>query len=176
MLNAFMSGICFALAATFIFGAWVYSLLATTHSRWFACFGVVFAVIACLFAIPAARAQDHSEGHAQYHDVYKDWCQPGNPKPCARPNSCCDERVTNPETGERKGDCFPTEAEMRPSADPLIKYLVWWAKRETGEWAEIPDSKIIHEINPDPTGSRAHFCEHPVTGMIFCFVPPTGGS
>jgi hypothetical protein len=98
---------------------------------------------------------DHAEGHAEHHDVYKTWNRPD----MAPGFSCCNEKK------DGTGDCYPTTAELRDGH--------WWALRDSGEWIEIPDTKIVREINPDDTGSRAHLCE--AYGWIFCFVPPFGG-
>jgi hypothetical protein len=108
------------------------------------------------------------EGHAEHHDVYKDWKMPQSTI------SCCQERRV--ENGEVQGDCYPTDAELRPAGkdNPGIKGNVWWAKRFDGRWIEIPESRIIHEKNPDDTGSRAHLCQGDESTYVYCFVPPTG--
>lgn len=102
---------------------------------------------------------DHVEGHAQHHDVYRTWCQPGREKPCPSYYSCCNEKK------DGVGDCYPTTAELRNDH--------WFALTDEKKWIEIPDEKIVREINPDETGSRAHLCE--AYGKVLCFVPPFGG-
>ena len=117
----------------------------------------------------------HHDGHSKYHDIYKTWCQPGNPKPCPKPNSCCDAREEISKDGKvtLEGHCYWTDAELRPSNDPTIKYLVWWVLFDTGKWEEVPEGKYLKEKNPDHTGHEAHVCENP-THVILCFLPPTG--
>jgi hypothetical protein len=105
--------------------------------------------------------QDRNAAHAEHHDVYKTWCQPGREKPCLPYQSCCNERKE-----DGSGDCYPTDAEF---IDGHWSARLWRSK----EWIIIPDEKIIKEINPDTTGSRAHLCE--VYGQVLCFVPPFGG-
>ena len=122
-----------------------------------------------------ARAQD---GHAKHHeDHYKTGYRPHMPE-----TLCCNAR--REVDGEVTGDCYPTQAEPRPSQLPEMKgALVWWAKRHDGKWIEIPESRYVRYANPDPTGRDAHLCEHNERfsgGMelqlIHCFRPPTGGS
>lgn len=113
-------------------------------------------------------AQDHSAGHALHHDVYQTWRTPGSGV------SCCSEKRTG-EDGKTTGDCYPVDAETRPSIlHPGV--VAWWAKRDTGDWIEIPESRIIREINPDETGSRGHLCQMDGSDFVLCFVPPFGGS
>jgi hypothetical protein len=115
-----------------------------------------------LLGAGTARAQD---GHAQHHDVYKGWLIPD----ANFPTSCCNEKK------DGSGDCYPTTAELRMSANPAIKHRVWWARRDTGQWIEVPDRKILNgEINPDPTGAGAHICES--AGIVHCFREPVGGT
>lgn len=118
---------------------------------------------------------NHSDGHAEFHDVYRTWCQPGYPKPCEYIKSCCAARRVL-QDGSMTGDCLPTEAELRASADKRTTGLVWWAKDQHGNWIEVPEDKVVHEINPDDSGTRAHLCQNQYSDNIFCFVPPTGGS
>lgn len=116
-----------------------------------------------------ARAQNHT-GHAQFHDVYKEWMMPTRPE-----MPCCNARIEV--DGRVQGDCYPTVAESRPSAEHPDGPIVWWAKRHDGEWIEIPKRHIVNELNPDPTGTRAHLCENfHLGGAVLCFLPPTGGS
>lgn len=169
MLNA-ATGAFGALMFVCLFFAWVYSLLATRHSRVLTCLAVAFAMLATFCIIMSARAQDHSEGHAAFHDVYQTWRTPGSGV------SCCNEKKT--ENGHTTGDCYPTTAILAPAgaANPDVKGDVWWALLDDGRWLEIPDGRIVHEINPDETGSRAHVCIMDGSTVPLCFVPPTGGS
>lgn len=109
---------------------------------------------AVIFGLKPARAHDH----------YTSWKQPGTSLSC-----CNEKRNVN---GEVTGDCYPTEAELRAGpAGP-----VWWARRDTGGWVEIPETRILRELNPDETGQAAHLCFSDVTRAVLCFVPPVGGS
>lgn len=129
--------------------------------------GVV--LISLLLLVTGATAQtNHDQGHAEFHDVYRTWMMPHSPT-----TPCCDAKKTI--NGETTGDCYPTLAELRPSALAALKgQPVWWALRDNGEWIEVPEDRYIRELNPDPTGSRAHICE--VDGSVFCFRPPVGGT
>lgn len=104
---------------------------------------------------------------AHAHDPYSHWLIPGTAA------SCCNEKQMI--NGEMTGDCYPTTAELRPSADKAAKGLAWWARRDTGEWVEVPETRILRELNPDETGQAAHLCYSDVTLSVLCFVPPTGG-
>lgn len=112
----------------------------------------------CSMTIRHAFAQDHA-GHAEFHEEYKNWAQPGFAN-----GSCCSARVTD-ENGRTTGDCFPTDARIVDDH--------WTARRYDGVWVDIPDDRVIHEVNPDPTGTRAHLCYN--YGKVLCFVPPFGG-
>jgi hypothetical protein len=101
------------------------------------------------------------------HGPYSHWLTPGTAA------SCCNEKKTI--NGEMTGDCYPTVAELRPSADKAVTGVVWWAKRDTGEWTEIPGTSVLHELNPDETGQAAHLCYSDITNHVLCFVPPFGG-
>lgn len=123
--------------------------MAITRLDWVAIGCAIAAFIGVGFILPhKARAHDH----------YTHWLQPGTAA------SCCNEKRT--ENGEVTGDCYPTVAELRKGA--------WWARRDTGQWIEIPDSRVLRELNPDETGQAAHLCES--NGSVYCFVPPSGGS
>jgi hypothetical protein len=105
---------------------------------------------------------DHIEGHAEFHDHYVGWCQPGYPKPCLYVNSCCKEKH------DGSGDCFPTDGEVRNGK--------WFLRDQHGVMIEMPEDKEVHEINPDETTTRGHLCQNPYTDQIFCWRPPTGGT
>jgi hypothetical protein len=118
---------------------------------------LAFAAVVTVFCPLKARAQTpHDAGHAQHHDVYKTWMQPGGFA------SCCDAKKTV--DGVTTGDCYPTQARLVQGH--------WVALRDDGVWVDIPDDKIIRERNP---GSEdAHLCFN--YGQVLCFVPPdTGG-
>lgn len=94
------------------------------------------------------------------HDHYAHWHIPGTQA------SCCNEKTTV--NGETTGDCYPTDAELRDGA--------WWARRDNGQWVEIPERATLRQINPDETGQKAHLCYNDITLTVLCFVPPSGGS
>jgi hypothetical protein len=132
-----------------------------------ACAAVFFGILAGVSG--KARSQDHT-GHAKHHDVYQYWNMPTRPE-----MPCCNARIEV--DGRVQGDCYPTVAESRPSAEHPDGPIVWWAKRHDGEWIEIPKRHIVNELNPDSTGTRAHLCENfHLGGAVLCFLPPTGGS
>lgn len=126
---------------------------------------------AVIWGSTVARGQERHEGHAEFHDVYVDWLQP----PPNETLRCCDAKYDHHNNLIKGGDCYATIAEPRPTG-PDGK-LVWWAKRDTGDWVPVPRARIINELNPDETGTRAHLCENfELGGGVLCFLPPTGGS
>ena len=130
-------------------------------------------LVAALAPFACVRSQtygefgpNHEHGHAKYHDFYQHWMMPHAPWV-----PCCNAKVTVGD--ETVGDCYPTEAELRPSERPELKgQSVWWAKRDNGVWIEVPENRYIREKNPDETGRDAHLCEE--GGSVFCFRPPVG--
>src|SRR5258708_7268418 len=66
MLNAVFSGVFIALALGCLFAGWVYSLLATSHSRWFFGFSIFFSVLATCGLVSAARAQSDDCPYGSY--------------------------------------------------------------------------------------------------------------
>lgn len=130
-----------------------------------ACVAVFVAIV--LGCTHKAHSQGHEAGHAEFHnDVYQHWRTPGSGV------SCCNEKK------DGTGDCYPTAAILAPAgaANPDVKGDVWWALVDDGRWIEIPESRIVHEINPDESGTRAHLCIMDGGSVPLCFVPPTGGS
>lgn len=128
----------------------------------------------------AARAQDgHVHGHAQYHEAYKNWCQPGFPD-CDKVHSCCDARMVewNAEGKATKvaGHCYPTE--FRPNPNRKTDWIARLAPEDVPifgvEWIEVPDHRVTRERNPDQTGQAGHLCTNYYTKDILCAVPPTG--
>lgn len=126
--------------------------------------------LACGFAgfwVGRATAQDHDMGHMLYHEqAYSRWVMPGTAGV-----SCCHAKVHGP--NGITGDCRPTAAQLvnghwRAELDPEEK-----PGPESDGWVTIPDQKILHEINPDPSGVSAHLCYN--YGVVYCFVPPFGG-
>lgn len=117
-----------------------------------------------------AKAQDvpakgHVHGHALHHDeAYRHWQQPGSGL------SCCNAREVGPD-GTVRGDCYPTTFVLTPRG---------WRARLAAEdgagegdgWVTVPDSRIIREKNPDPSGTAGHLCY--AFGAVLCAVPPAG--
>jgi hypothetical protein len=116
---------------------------------------------------PANEVKAEESGNRLHHENdYRHWKQPGTNI------SCCSDH-----------DCEPVKAELGEGR--------WFALRESGwfnlpedmalslrlplrktEWIEIPDAKIIKELNPTVEG--AHLCDS--GGRVLCFLPPnTGG-
>lgn len=121
--------------------------------RWIA---AALGILLC-FLTYKATAQDHH--HPLHRDFYQHWRDPSNPQ-----ISCCNARIEK--DGQEIGDCEPSKAEVRNGA-----WYVWI--RQTGEWLQVPDAKVLRERNPN--GQDAHICWTPLRGVI-CFVPPdTGG-
>lgn len=118
---------------------------------------------------PLAPAQTgHDASHAQHHDVYRHWHIPGTEL------SCCNAKKTV--DGVTTGDCYQTRARIAPSAKPELKGApAWWAMKDTGQWVEIPDAKIVREANPDPTGESASLCIADASMVPLCFRPPNTG-
>lgn len=130
---------------------------------------VLGALLGYFFAegVKSAFSQEHHpsiKGHAEFHDVYKEWMQPYPLETLG----CCNAKY-HPETNEEVGgDCFPTNAWMIDKT--------WYAYNDfTGDVVAVPDNKIIRQFNPDSTGSRAHLCWSVNGNGVLCFVPPFGG-
>lgn len=110
--------------------------------------------------------------HERYHDFYKDWMQPGGTMSCCNANEYHDEA----KLVHKRGDCEPTEAELRETGErrngrPVFQ---WWARTPKylgGDWIPIPDERVIRQVNPEP--NSAHLCYN--YGRVLCFVPPFGG-
>ena len=109
----------------------------------------------------AAWGQDHTEGHAKFHAQYMLWKQPGSEA------SCCNARVVYP-NGAMTGDCYPTPFKLIGGHWQALR-----AKEDGGGWIDVPDAKIIHQKNPDPSGVTGHLCISQYAGVL-CAVPPTG--
>jgi hypothetical protein len=109
-------------------------------------------ILALTFAASAAHAQSgsaggysgsHGDGHAEMHDIYKNWTPPDNPK-----TSCCDN-----------SDCRPTRAYVDESGN--------WRAWNGNMWLIVPSARVL------PTDyahdGRSHLCEK--AGFIYCFAP-----
>lgn len=109
-----------------------------------------------------AMAQDHSPLHK---DFYHKWTRPDVG------GSCCNARLASP-FGGQTGDCEPTETKVLKGD--------WYARLPLGSrhlgdadgFIKIPDSKIIHE--PNPNTLDGHMCWTRLNGVM-CFNPPNTG-
>lgn len=127
---------------------------------------VALAVLLQIAKAHAEGPESHADGHAKLHDFYREWSRPDTG------GSCCNMRVTTPDGGYT-GDCRATP--FRPAVDKDGKFDHWQALLDDGRsWVDVPDSKIIREKNPDPSGQDGHLCEN--LGIVYCAVPPTGGT
>jgi len=141
-------------------------ILTMRRDDWVALFVAVMTVtVFGSLLLGSAFAQDmpgHIQGHAKYHDVYKDWKQPGTGY------SCCDARIVF-KSGEFVGHCYPTPHRLVDGH--------WQAKlspEDGGEWINVPEHLILHEKNPDPSGVTGHLCWNHYTHEVLCDRPPTG--
>lgn len=139
----------------------------------------VMVVFGLFLLSAAAGAQDgHVHGHAQYHESYRTWCQPGKGPNCLPRDSCCDAREVKHADGRRSvdGHCYPTEFRPNPSGrtDWIARLSPEDVEQWGVEWLELPDHKRVRETNPDPSGVTGHLCTNWQTKEILCSVPPTG--
>lgn len=122
----------------------------TRNGLWLFVAGFI-AGIWVMLSIAPARSQNHHHpaADAQLHEqFYSNWMMPDNPTV-----SCCSLR-----------DCYPTFARLYQGK--------WFARiRETGEFVEVPASKVEH--NRDSPDGRNHLCANP-QGLVFCFKPGGG--
>ncbi|CAB4168038.1 hypothetical protein UFOVP860_89 [uncultured Caudovirales phage] len=95
-----------------------------------------------------AQTGAHGDGHAQQHDIYRDWQHPTTRA------SCC-----NAQTADGQGDCRPTRAYF--GDDGL--WRAWNGRR----WLTVPKDRLLPT---DFAGDgRSHLCE--LHGNVFCFTP-----
>ena len=88
-----------------------------------------------------AQSGAHGDGHAENHDAYKGWQQPGSGM------SCCSN-----------ADCRPTRA--YPTEDG-------WRAWNGQTWLLVPRERVLPT---DLAGDgRSHICE--ARNQIFCFTP-----
>lgn len=102
--------------------------------------------VTTLFTLaPPAVAQsgEHGDGHAEMHDVYKNWHPPKNPYV-----SCCNN-----------ADCRPTRAFLADDGH--------WRAWNGSTWLVIPSERVLPT---DYAGDgRSHLCEQ--EGYVYCFTP-----
>ena|SRR5258708_6020435 len=93
----------------------------------------------------AALAQSgrHGDGHAEGHDIYKNWSPPNNPN-----TSCCND-----------SDCRPTRAYVDEEGH--------WRAWNGALWLIVPQERVLA---PNFAGDgRSHLCEK--EQFIYCFTP-----
>jgi hypothetical protein len=100
--------------------------------------------------VAIAQSGAHGDGHAQYHDIYKDWQRPDVGGPCCNAVSSDDPN----------GDCRPTTAYMGDDGR-------WRARIKPGPsgFVVVPPNKILNRA----ADGRCHICER--LGAVFCFQP-----
>lgn len=97
---------------------------------------------------------------ARAHEHYSDWKVPGTQ------GSCCNERVEK--DGHETGDCEVARFEVREGN--------WYVYiRQLERWLPVPESTLLREKNPDPSGIDGHVCWNPARSIV-CARPPTGGT
>lgn len=102
--------------------------------------GIVISV--CPMSLTAlAQAGAHGVQHAEHHDEYKDWKQPGTGV------SCCNDQ-----------DCRPTRAYLTEDG---------WRAWDGTRWLPVPWSAVLDVRAKD---GRSHLCSTP-GGHVFCLVP-----
>ena len=130
---------------------------------------VLIVVVLISLALRCVPAQAHDQHRPDLDNFYSNLKDP-------KGNSCCNLM-----------DCHTTDAEIRPGKDGRPH---WWARlavpngnggwTERPEWMEIPDDKVLHQLNP--TG-EAVFCHtiswklnngtmlDPASITVRCFLP-----
>lgn len=123
----------------------------------------LFVAVIVFGYVTNGRGQDH---HPLHEHFYQHWKQPGTQL------SCCNARIIL-NTGNALnevveiGDCEPTDFKLIAGR--------WYARLpHGGPYIEVPESKIIREVNPTQDGSNGHLCWTEESGVV-CAVPPFGG-
>jgi len=112
-------------------------------------------VLVCFLLTQPTKAQDdalgsHGHGHAENHNMYKDWARPDVG------GSCCNAQTPDDPTG----DCRPTTAYLGDDG--------WWRARirpGPNGFAVVPPNKILNRAGD----GRCHVCER--NGSVLCFQP-----
>ena len=103
----------------------------------------IAAIIALFAGLAQAQSGHHGDGHAEQHDIYKEWKAPNNPA-----LSCCNN-----------ADCRPTRAFLDQNGD--------WRAWNGHEWLRVPWDRVLPA---DYAGDgRSHLCEKET--LIYCFTP-----
>jgi hypothetical protein len=95
----------------------------------------------CPISQTAAQTGNHGNGHAQHHDEYREWKQPGSGL------SCCNDQ-----------DCRPTRAYLSEDG---------WRAWDGTRWLPVPWSAVLDVRARD---GRTHLCATP-GGHVYCLVP-----
>jgi hypothetical protein len=97
-----------------------------------------------------AQSGARGDGHAQHHDMYKNWQRPDVGGPCCNAQS----------SGDPNGDCRPTTAYMGDDG-------LWRARIKPGPsgFVIVPRNRILNRA----ADGRCHICER--LGAVFCFQP-----
>ena len=97
-----------------------------------------------------AQSGARGDGHAQHHDMYKDWQRPDGG------GSCCNAQSSD----DPNGDCRPTTAYMGDDG-------LWRARIKPGPngLVIVPRNRILNRA----ADGRCHVCER--FGAVFCFQP-----
>lgn len=117
-------------------------------------------MLVCFLLTPSSKAQDggpaddaqgmHGHGHAENHNMYKDWTRPDVG------GSCCNAQTPD----DPAGDCRPTTAYLGDDG--------WWRARirpGPNGFAVVPPNKILNRAGD----GRCHVCER--NGSVLCFQP-----
>ena len=121
---------------------------------------IALGVLVCFLLTPPSKAQDggpfddaqglHGHGHAENHNMYKDWKRPDVG------GSCCNAQTPD----DPAGDCRPTTAYLGDDG--------WWRARirpGPNGFAVVPPNKILNRAGD----GRCHVCER--NGSVLCFQP-----
>ena len=104
---------------------------------------VAIASLLALAMSAFAQSGEHGDGHAEMHDIYKDWHPPLN-----QGTSCCNN-----------ADCRPTRAFVDDDGN--------WRAWNGSTWLQVPQERVLPT---DYAGDgRSHLCEK--EGFVYCFTP-----
>jgi hypothetical protein len=111
---------------------------------------VLVLAIGSVIDLAQAQSGNRGDGHAEHHDMYKDWEQPDVG------GSCCNAQSAD----DPAGDCRPTTAYIGDDGR-------WHARIGPGpeDFATVPPNKILHRA----VDGRCHICEQ--LGTVICFQP-----
>jgi hypothetical protein len=100
-------------------------------------------VAAAIFVISAWQMSQTfaQDGHAEHHDEYQHWKQPGSGL------SCCNDQ-----------DCRPTRAYLAEEG---------WRAWDGNRWLLVPPAAVLKLRAKD---GRTHLCANP-DGHVYCFAP-----